>query len=138
MVQLISNEGKIVDVTDAAAMNSLFLKEALEPKQEDVKILLDKFDFKTLTKIKNFLNRLATPPPMPEIEKPFYDSDDFITSVERWDQEFVNIPLNELLLLQKAVHFLQIKSLETLICAKLAYMIMHNPPLLTKEKLGSE
>jgi len=115
-VRLESSEGKIFEVEEAAAVQSVFIKKFVEDIGRKNPIHLDYVSTEILEKVIEYCTYHVDHPP-----RPMETADD----VDQWDVEFLmNVDKPTLFQLAQAAHFLVIKSLLDLVCRTIADAII--------------
>lgn len=103
---------------------------------EQQKIPISNVNGVTLEKIVDWLKYHHNNPPK-KIERPI-TTNDLSTIVCKWDFNFINIEIDEVINLMNAVNYLDIKELLDLCCAKMASLIKGKSPAEIRQILRIE
>ena len=122
-IKVLSEDGKVVELSKKAAEKSEILKGMIEDYPDDTELQVKSIKGDALIKIKEYLEHYEELEPK-EVPKPL-KSADFKECVDEWDYNFIgkvddNETLENLIL---AANFLNIKPLLILLAAKIASKI---------------
>ena len=122
-IKVVSEDGKVVELSKKAAEKSEILKGMIEDYPDDTELQVKSVKGDALVKIKEYLEHYEETEPK-EIHKPLKGTD-FKDCVDEWDYNFIgkvddNETLENLIL---AANFLNIRPLLILLAAKIASKI---------------
>jgi S-phase kinase-associated protein 1 len=120
-LKLRSQEDETFEVESDVACKSQLIKNMVEGSENDEEISLPNVKSKVLSKVIDFCRNYRNSDP-PAIEKPL-KSANMLEVVSPWDAGFIELEQEMLFELILAAHYLDIRSLLDLSCAKVASMI---------------
>ena len=135
IIKLKSSDGKIFEIKEKCLLRSNYYKQMKDILNPDEEIPLNEINSKSLIKIIEYLNHYENEEPM-EIPRPL-PGPDLKSILSEWDYNYIMpAPVFDTIDLVNAANFLNIKGLEDLASARLAFEMTNCTIEEARKKFG--